>query len=333
MRANRGTRAVALAGVVALGLAACGEDTDGGDDGNGDGQNFVDSFTFGTGGTGGVYFPLGTEYAELFEEHIDGISVNAIETDASVDNLGRIFQEEMQLGLTQNDTANDAVHGTGQFEDIGAPLDNIGWLGKLYPEAAQVIVRGDAGYETVADLEGERISIGAPGSGTLAVAEQILSAHGLEEGDYEAYNEDFSSARALLQDGNLDASIEILGVPAASLNDLAATADVQLLSLEDSAAGEIAMDSAFEAYTIPADAYDFTDEDVTTLSVFAGMVASTTQVSEDHAYEITRVLYEHTDELTLAQGGLIDVDEALVGQGDIPLHPGAERYFEEQGLL
>lgn len=319
-----------MAGVIALGIAACAPD----DNDNGvEEEQFVDSFTFGTGGTAGVYFPLGTEYANLFEQYIDGISVNAIETDASVDNLGRIYQGEMQLGLTQNDTANEAIHGEGQFADLETPIDNVGWLGQLYPEAAQVITLEGAGYETVDDLAGERIAIGAPGSGTRAVAEAILSAHGIEEGDYQAFGEDFADARALLQDGNLDASIEILGVPAASLSELAATQDVRLLPIEESIAEEVAADTAFDVYTIPADAYDFVDEDVTTLSVFAGVVASTTQVSPEHAYEITRVIYEHADEISLEQGNLIELEEALLGQGDIPLHPGAEQYFEEQGIL
>lgn len=335
MRITRGARALALTGVVVLAVAACASDNGDGDgNGNGaeDGQ-FVDSFTFGTGGTAGVYFPLGTEYANLFEQNIDGVTVNAIETDASVDNLGRIFQEEMQLGLTQNNTAMDAINGEGQFADLGSPIDNVGWIGQLYPEAAQVITLADSGYESVADLAGQRIAIGAPGSGTRAVAEAILSAHGIEEGDYEAFGEGFGDARALLQDGNLDASIEILGVPAASLGELAATSDVRLLPIEESIAEEIAAETAFEAYTIPADAYDFVDEDVSTLSVFATLVASTTQVSPDHGYEITRVIYEHADEISLAQGGLINLEDALLGRGDIPLHPGAQRYFEEQGLL
>ncbi|WP_166350548.1 TAXI family TRAP transporter solute-binding subunit [Phytoactinopolyspora limicola] len=357
MRRIRAARAIALVGVVALGVAACGgddagssddgdtaateqdpddgdngdDDADDGDDGDVDEGDFVTSLTFGTGGTAGVYFPLGTEYANLFEEHIDGITVNAIETGASVDNLGRIFQGEMQLGLTQNNTAIEAVNGQGEFE--GLELDNIGWLGQLYPEAAQVITLESGGYESIEDLAGQRISVGPPGSGTRAVAQAILSAHGIEDGDYEAFEESFGDARSRLQDGNLDASIEILGVPAGSLDELAATHDVRLLPIEQSIAEDIAGQTDFEAYTIPADAYSFLDEDISTVSVFAGVAASTTQVSPDLAYEITKIIYEHSGDISLAQGGLINLDDALLGQGNLDLHPGAQRYFEEQGLL
>ncbi|AYY13262.1 TAXI family TRAP transporter solute-binding subunit [Actinobacteria bacterium YIM 96077] len=339
MRATRGSQLLALTGALALALAACGDDDGGESDGEADGGEaaegqdgeFTTSLTFGTGGTAGVYFPLGTEYANLFEEHIDDVTVNAIETDASVDNLGRIFQGEMQIGLTQNNTAIDAVTGAGEFE--GMAIDNIGWLGQLYPEAAQVITLEDSGFESIEDLEGQRISVGPPGSGTQAVAEAILSAHGIEEGDYEAFEESFGDARSRLQDGNLDASIEILGVPAGSLDELAATHDVQLLPIEESIAESIASETDFEAYTIPQDAYDFNDGDVSTVSVFAGVAASTTQVSPELGYELTRVIYEHAGDISLAQGDLITVEEALNGRGDLELHPGAQQYFEEQGLL
>jgi uncharacterized protein len=342
MKINHMTKVIALAGAVAISIAACGSD-----DGNGEEDaaatpedaatedvadgDFTTDLTFGTGGAAGVYFPLGTEYANLFEQYIDGVSVNAIETGASVENLGQIYQEQMQLGLTQNDTAIAAINGTGDFDGIA--VDNVGWLGKLYPEAAQVITLEGSGYESIDDLAGERIAVGPPGSGTRAVADAILAAHGIEEGDYEAFEEEFGDARSLLQDGNLDASISVLGTPSALLNELAATNDVKLLPVDPSIAAQVAADSDFEAYTITADSYEFLDEDVTTLSVFAAVVASTTQVSPDLGYEITRVLYEHADEIILPQGGLITLDEALVGQGDVPLHPGAERYFTEQGLL
>lgn len=330
MTVSSRARLTALLSAAVLVVAGCGD----GDDEAEAGDGFVTSLTFGTGGTAGVYFPLGTEYANLFEEHIDGVTVNAIETDASVDNLGRIFREEMQLGMTQSNTAIEAVEGIGQFDDLA--IDNVGWLGQLYPEAAQVITLEDRGFTSIEDLAGQRISVGPPGSGTQAVATAILSAHGIEEGDYEAFEESFGDARSLLQDGHLDASIEILGVPAGSLEELAATHDVQLLPVEEPVAQQIVADSEFadfEVYTVPADAYSFLSEDVSTVSVFAGVAASTTQVSPELGYEITRVIYEHAGDITLPQGGLINVEDALLGQGSLPLHPGAEQYFQEQGIL
>jgi TRAP transporter TAXI family solute receptor len=331
------TVAAAAAGLMMVALASCGGNEDNGDGGEGTepaqgGEgDFVTELTFGTGGAAGTYYPLGSEYANIFEDNIEGVTVNAIETGASVENLGQIFQEQMQLGLTQNDTAIAAVNGEGDFE--GAQVDNIGWMGKLYPEAAHIITIEGNGVESVEDLEGKRVAVGPPGSGTRAVSDAILAAHGIEEGDYEAFEEEFGDAQGLLQDGNLDASIFVIGTPSGALNELAATNDVALVSVEQSVADEIAADSNFEAYTLSADTYDFLEEDVTTLSVFAALVGSTTQISPELGYEITKAVYENAGDITLPQGDIITIEEALVGQGDVPLHPGAEQYFEEQGVL
>lgn len=333
MRIRRAV-AVAAAGATLMALAACGDDAANDTDdsaGGGSEGDFVTSLTFGTGGAAGTYYPLGTEYANIFEDNIDGVTVNAIETGASVENLGQMFQEEMQLGLTQNDTAISAIAGTGDFDGIS--VDNVGWIGKLYPEAAHIITMADSGFESVSDLAGKRIAVGPPGSGTRAVADAILAAYGIEEGDYEPFEEEFGDAQGLLQDGNIDASIFVIGTPSSALNELAATNDVKLLSVEDDLAAQITDESDFETYTLAAGTYDFLEEDVTTVSVFAALVASTTQVSPDLGYELTKVLYENSGDITLPQGDLITLEEALVGQGDVPLHSGAEKYFEEQGLL
>lgn len=321
---------------LALVLSACGDNGTDGDDGDaaapetGSEEDFVTSLTFGTGGAAGTYFPLGTEYANIFEENIDDVSVNAIETGASVENLGQIFQEQMQIGLTQNDTAIAAVTGAGDFE--GSEVDNVGWIGKMYPEAAHIITLEGSGFESVTDLEGQRIAVGPPGSGTRAVADAILAAYGLEEGDFTPFEEEFGDAQGLLRDGNLDASIFVIGIPSGALNELSATNDLRLLTMEEDVAQEIADDSNFEAYTLSADTYDFLDEDINTVSVFAALVASTTQVSPELGYELTRVLYENAGDVTLPQGELITLEEALVGRGEVPLHPGAEMYFAEQGI-
>src|SRR5699024_4714572 len=155
------------------------------------------------------------------------------------------------------------------------------------------------------------VAVGDIGSGTRAASDAILSAYGIEEGDYEAFEQDFASSLDLLRDGNIDASIFVVGTPTGSLGDLAATNDVQHVSLDEDSAQQIADDTLYDVYSISADAYDFLQEDVTTLSVGAALLASTTQVSPDLGYEITAAIFEHADELTLPQGDLIGHDYAL----------------------
>ncbi|MGP9538848.1 TAXI family TRAP transporter solute-binding subunit [Brachybacterium sp. AOP43-C2-M15] len=320
-----------LGPLTALGLlAACGSENGGGD-GGGDEGDFVTDLTLGTGGTGGVYYPLGGEYAAIYEANIDDVSVSYTDSGASVENIGKIFQEEWQLGIVQSDTANSAVAGSGEFE--GAQVDNLGWIAGLYPEAAHIVTLAGNGIENPADLAGKRIAVGDVGSGTRAVSDAILAAYDIGEGDYEPFEQDFASSLDLLRDNNIDASVFVVGTPTGALGDLAATNDVALVSVDEDKAEQVAAESLFDVYTIEPDAYDFLEEPVVTLSVAAALVASTTQVSPDLAYEITKATFEHADEITLAQSDLIGHDFALSGQGDVPLHPGAERYYEEEGLL
>lgn len=317
---------------IPLALVACSDD-DGGNGADGDDDaNYTTNLTMGTGSTGGVYYPLGQEYANLFVDNIDedDLDVSAIETGASVENIAKIDRGELQLGISQTNTALDAVAGEGEFDD--AAVENVGFLGKLYPEAAQVITLDSTGIESVEDLEGKRVAIGPPGGGTRQAAEAILDAYGIE--DYTPLEEGFEDARTKLQDGNADASIEILGVPASGLEELqATTGEVNLVPIEGEELDNIVAETQFEEYELTPDHYDFLDEPVSTISVFAAMYASTDEISEDLGYELTRVMYENADDLTLAQSDLITLDEATLGQGDVPLHPGAEKYFDEEDVL
>ena len=155
-----------------------------------------------------------------------------------------------------------------------------------------------------------------------------------KKGDYEAFEEDFSTAQTKLQDGNLDASIEVVGVPSASISELqATTGEVKLIPIDSEEQQQISDESGYRPYEIPAEAYEFLDGPSQTVSAFATMFGSTTQVSEDLGYEITKTMFEQADQLTLAQKQFIVLDSALEGRGDLPLHPGAERYFQEEGIL
>lgn len=329
-----------LAVFVSVG-AACGAPQGGGEGGGGEGgdggggeEDFVTDLQLGTGSVGGVYFPLGQEMATILTDNIDveGFNVSSVETGASVDNLAAIARGELQLGLAQNNTAQDAVAGEGEFE--GAAVENAGWMGQLYPEAISIITLESTGIETIEDLEGQRVAIGPPGGATRAAAQLVLEAAGLEEGDYQAFEEDFGTAQTRLQDGNLDASIEVVGVPSSGISELqAVTGEVRLVPLEEEAVAQIEENSGYEAYEISADAYEFLDGPVPSVSAFSTLFGSTTQVSEDLGYEITRTIYENADDITLAQSEFITVEDALLGRGDLPLHPGSERYFEEEGLL
>ena len=321
-----------LGPLAALGLlAACGDDSGGGGGEGGDEGDFVTDLTFGTGGTGGVYYPLGGEYAAIYEANIDEVSVTYTDSGASVENIGKIFQQEWQLGIVQSDTAASAVAGSGEFE--GAQVDNLGWIAGLLPRGrAHRHPRRERHREPSrprrqAHRRGRR-RLGHP-CGLRRHPRRLRH----RRGRLRTLQQSFSSSLDLLRDNNIDASVFVVGTPTGALGDLAATNEVALVSLDQDKAEQVAGESLFDVYTIEPDSYDFLEEPVITLSVAAALVASTTQVSPELAYEITKATFEHSDQITLAQGALISHDFALSGQGDVPLHPGAEKYYQEEGLL
>src|SRR5690625_3224260 len=316
-----------------LALAACGGGGDTEADTNGEEaqEGGMTDLILATGGTAGVYYPFGGELATLYENEIDGISVNYVESGGSAENVGQIYQEEWQIGFSDNGTAELAVRGELPGLE-GEELDNLGWIGNLYPEALHVIVRDDSDYESIADLEGATIAVGDAGSDTRITSDKVLDAYGLTEEDYEPEVTDFGSSTDMLADGQIDATMFVVGTPVAGLTQLSATTDVRLLPVDDDVASEVEEAGSETAYDIPADVYDFLEEDVQTVAVFASLIASTTQVSEDIGYEITKATFENADSITVEAAQFVDVEEALLGIGEIPLHPGAERYFEEVGL-
>lgn len=334
-------------------LAACGgnnddtgEDTNGGSDAGGTSEEDANSggdaadstegmteLQMGTGSTGGTYYPLGQEIANILNDNvsIDGFDVSAVSSDASVDNLAQIGRGDMQLGMTVHLTGLQALDGGGDFN--GTVIDNFGFMGHIYPEVMQVVTTEDTGVTSIDQLEGKRVNLGPEGSATNSAARLILEAHGLEEGDYEAYAEGFGDAAGRLQDGNLDANFGLLGLPAGNVNELATQRDVVILPIEGEALQYVEENSNYEQLMIEADNYDFLDEAVSTVTAYAVLVGSLDQVDEETGYQITKQLYDNVDTISHSQGKFMTKENVMNGSDGMPLHPGSERYFEEEGLL
>ncbi|UFU00724.1 TAXI family TRAP transporter solute-binding subunit [Radiobacillus kanasensis] len=324
--------------LVAMVLSACNsggtngdESSDGGNDGS---EESVTSLTMGTGSVGGVYYPLGGEMANLLKDNIDveGFDVSSVESGASVENIAKIQSGDFQLGIAQNTTMISAVEQTGEFE--GKTIDKVGVIASLYPEALQVVTLESTGIESIEDLKGKKVAIGPPGGATRQAAELVLSAYGIEEGDYEAFAEGFGDAKSKLQNGTIDASFAVVGVPSSTTDELqAATKEVKFLNIEGDALQQVVDQSQYEAYTVEPGTYEWQDEPVQTVTAMALLLGSTEQVSEDLAYQMTKTLFEKAGDMTIAQAKLITEDSALTGASDLPLHPGAEKYFKEIGVI
>jgi len=182
--------------------------------------------------------------------------------------------------------------------------------------------------------EGKKnIAIGPPASETNTVSKMILDAYGLEDDDYKAYQEGFGDAADGVQDGNIDISIGILGLPAGSIESLnAAAKDVKMLSLSDEAIKTIEENSGYRRYTIPKETYDFLEEDIETVTAYAILMGNTDTIDEELGYEIAKSMIEYASENTHAEAKQMTLENALKGSEGLPIHPGAKRYYEEQGL-
>lgn len=177
------------------------------------------------------------------------------------------------------------------------------------------------------------IAIGPPASETNNVSRLILEAYGLEEGDYTAFQEGFGDAAEGVQDGNIDISIGVLGLPTGSIESLhASTGDVRILGLSDEAIQYIEENSGYRRFTIPAGSYEFVEEDIETVTAYAILMANTDTISEELGYQLAKIMIENSNEITHAMGQHMTLENALLGSEGLPIHPGAARYYEEMGL-
>ncbi|MFU8840400.1 MAG: TAXI family TRAP transporter solute-binding subunit [Nitriliruptoraceae bacterium] len=326
-------RTLRLAAAIAAGamvLAACNGDDGATDDDNGEDASGDRTFlTMATGSTGGTYFPLGGAMAGVWNDNIDEVRVNTQSSGASVENLRLLDGGEVDLILAVNGVADTADAGTGEFD--GTPLDFV-TIANIYGEVTQIVATADSGITEIADLAGARVALGPPGSGTEVIARTILEAQGIDpDNDITAFNDTFGEAADGLRDGRLDAAFAILALPAGSIEEVATSVDITIVSIpQDLLDTLIADDPTLSALTIEAGTYSGQDADAVTVTNWATLYA-TLDLDEDLAYELTRVLFEETESIAnaVAVGDQIQLTTALDGN-TIDVHPGAQRFYDEQ---
>ena len=283
-----------------------------------------------TGGTGGVYYPIGGGFAEMINNHIDGAQATAEVTGASVENMGLIMRGDADLALVLADTAYQAYTGTGDFE--GRQIENTRALASVYPNAVQLVTLAESDIHSIADLAGKRVSVGAPGSGTELNARALLEANGVSYSDFTPQRLNFNETADAIRDGDIDAGFWSVGPPTSSILNLAATRDIRLIGLSDE---EIAnaqeVEAVFAPYELAAGMYDGMDEAVQTIGIPNVLVVNA-DMDEELAYQLTQLLFENTDELIAVHPAANDTTvEFTMNSTPVPLHPGAIRYFEEVG--
>jgi TRAP transporter TAXI family solute receptor len=283
-----------------------------------------------TGGTGGVYYPYGGGLAEVINNHVDGYSASVEVTGASVENMALIQRGDSDLALVLADTLYQAFNGTDAFE--GRDIPEARALASIYPNAVQLVTLADSGITSIADLRGQRVSVGAPGSGTELSAQIILAANGITYDDFDPQRLNFNETADAIRDGDIVAGFWSVGPPTSSIMNLAATRSIALIPLsEDEIAAAQEAEPTFAPFTLTAGMYDGMEADVLTISTPNVLVVHA-DMDEELAYQITRAMYEHVEELIAIHPAANDTTiDFSVASTPIPFHPGALRYLEEVG--
>jgi TRAP transporter TAXI family solute receptor len=284
-----------------------------------------------TGGTAGTYYPFGGAMSKIWNNKIPGMNVTAQATGASAENCRLVNKKEAELALVQSDTIDFAYNAKEAFKE---KLPNLRAIAVLYPEIIQIVARGDSPINTFADLKGQKIGVGAPGSGTEANFRQLCDIYGLKKEDVKAQYLSFSESTEQFKDKHIDAFIVVAGVPNSAIMDIANQRSIRLLSIPDDRAGQLMQKYPFLGPAkVPANTYKGLTAETKTIAVMAVLIVNS-EIKGDIVYNITKALFENQAELAIghAKGKELSLQTAVKGVS-IPFHPGAVRYYKEKGVI
>ena len=292
-------------------------------------QKFVNILT---GGQSGVYYPLGVALGQIYGKAMPDTKTSVQSTKASVENLNLIQAGRGELAFTLGDSLSDAWKGV---EDAGfkAPLKNLRTVAGIYPNYIQIVASAESGIKTMADLKGKRISVGAPRSGTELNARAILKAAGMSYSDFAKVEYlPFGESVELIKNRQLDVTLQSAGLGVASIRDLASAVKITVVAIPVEVVSKVG-DPAYLPAMIPANTYTGQTEDVPTAAVRNYLVTGV-NVPADTVYTMTKSLFTNLDQMVAAHAAAKLINAADAPKAPpVPLHPGAERYYREAGLL
>jgi TRAP transporter TAXI family solute receptor len=291
-------------------------------------QNFINVLT---GGTSGVYYPLGVAIGKIYSDKIPGVKTQVQATKASVENLILLQQGRGEIAFSLGDSLKAAWDGD---EEAGfkSKLEKLRVIGAIYPNYIQIVATAESGIKTLADLKGKSLSVGAPKSGTELNSRAILAAAGLSYKDLGKIEYlPFAESVDLMKNRQLGATLQSAGLGVASLKDLSTSSSITVVSVPKETVDKIG--PPFVSVIIPANTYTGQDKDVPSAAVINYLVTSSA-VSDDLAYQMTKLVFENLPELanSHAAGKEIKLETAATGS-PVPLHPGAIRFYKEKGLI
>ena len=285
-----------------------------------------------TGGTSGVYYPMGVALSQIYGKAIPDAKVSVQATKASAENLNLLQAGKGEVAFTLGDALSDAWKGDAEA-GFPTPLKKLRGIAGIYPNYIQIVASADSGIKTLADLKGKRISVGAPKSGTELNARAVLKAAGLTYKDMAKVEYlPFGESVELMKNRQLDVTLQSAGLGVSALRDLAASMKIVVVEIPADVVARIG-DPAYQPATIPAGTYEGQTQDVAAIAV-QNFLVTHEGVPTDTIYKITKSMWENLPALVAAHsaGKGIKKENALKGMA-VPLHPGAEKYYREIGLL
>ena len=292
-------------------------------------QQFINVLT---GGQSGVYYPVGVALSQIFAKDIPNVRSTAQVTKASAENLNLLQAGRGELALALGDSVSDAWKGD---TEAGFPkkLDKLRGLAGTYNNYIQIVASEDSGIKTLADLKGKRVSVGAAKSGTELNARAVFKAAGMGYSDmakieYLAFGESVE----LMKNRQLDATLQSAGLGVASIRDLSTAIKIVVVPVPADVVAKVG-DAAYQPAMIPANTYGGQTEAIPTVAI-TNFLVTHSDVPDDTAYRMTKAMYDNIDTLYAAHNAAkaIKRENAIKGM-PIPLHPGAEKYYREVGLI
>ena len=292
-------------------------------------QQFVNILT---GGQSGVYYPMGVALSQIYAKSIPNVRATAQVTKASAENLNLLQAGRGELALALADSVSDAWKGEAE---AGFPkkLDKLRGLSGTYSNYIQIVANADSGIKTLADLKGKRISVGAAKSGTELNARAIFKAAGLTYADLAKVEYlPFGESVELIKNRQLDATLQSAGLGVASIRDLSTSVKIVVVPVPADVVAKVG-DAAYQTAVIPANTNTGQTQDVPTAAI-PNFLVTHSGVSDRLAYQVAEQMYENIDTLYAAHNAakVIKRENAIKGM-PVPLHPGAERYYREVGLI
>lgn len=326
------TKAI-LASVMSIGLIAGCSSGESKDNSSGDTNKNLE-LRFPTAGTTGTIYPLGASMANIWNNNVDGVRVTAQASNGGVDNLNMLSKGEAQLSFATAGIVWEAYNGENTFD--GRKYEDVRVIAGLYYNPNQIVVREDSGIESIADIKGKSFVPGAVGSTPEVESSIILPEYGINYPDdiKETYV-GFTEAIDLMRNKQVDGAIIQAGIPTAAVTEMTSTAGGKLIGIEEEVRKSLKEQYPWYAeVTIPAGTYDNQTEDIDTLGIKMLLITDAS-LPEEKIYELTKAFWQNLEGLEKTHSIVqqMELEAAVTDLSEIPLHPGAEKYYKEQGIM